>query len=158
MNGHEKLHSALAALDPAALNYSEWTRVGMALKEAGEGPEVWDAWSARDPARYHPGECGRKWATFAGSSTPVTAASIFELARRMGWQGGTSDGGHAMDWDSVIAADGALAGPGVAKGTPASDTGDRHSSRGRHLASPNDCPRQPSAARRTTGPGGLPTA
>lgn len=117
MNEHEKLNSALAAIDPAVLDYTQWTMVGMALKDAGEGPEVWDAWSARDPARYHPGECARKWATFAGSGTPVTVASIYELARRAGWRSEGCEGGHALDWDSVIAADapGVLVGPGWAE-------------------------------------------
>ena len=53
------LESALAALDPASLDYQGWTAVGMALKEAGQPVGVWDAWSARDPARYPPGECVR---------------------------------------------------------------------------------------------------
>lgn len=115
MTEREELKSALAAIDPAALDYSEWTAVGMALKEAGCGPEDWDAWSRRDPARYHPGECARKWASFAGSAAPVTAASIFALAYRQGWQGAGA-AGRALDWDSTIARDrGLLVGPGWAE-------------------------------------------
>lgn len=94
------LESALAALDPASLDYQEWTAVGMALKEAGQPVGVWDAWSARDAARYHPGECGRKWESFhGGAGAPVTEASIFALARQRGWRPPE----QALDWDETLA-------------------------------------------------------
>ena len=79
-----ELESALAAIDPASLDYQGWTAVGMALKDAGQPASVWDAWSARDAARYHPGECARKWESFRGSDSPVTASSIFALACQRG--------------------------------------------------------------------------
>ena len=81
-----ELESALAAIDPASLDYQGWTAVGMALKEAGQPASVWEDWSRRDAARYHPGECARKWESFHGSETPVTASSIFALARQRGWR------------------------------------------------------------------------
>lgn len=93
------LESALAALDPASLDYQGWTAVGMALKEAGQPVGVWDAWSARDAARYHPGECERKWESFHGSDSPVTASSIFALARQRGWRPPE----QALDWDETLA-------------------------------------------------------
>lgn len=94
-----ELESALAAIDPAALDYQGWCAVGMALKEAGQPVGVWDAWSARDAARYHPGECGRKWESFHGSDSPVTASSIFALARQRGWRPPE----QALDWDGTLA-------------------------------------------------------
>ena len=94
------LESALAALDPASLDYQGWTAVGMALKEAGQPVGVWDAWSARDAARYHPGECARKWESFhGGAGAPVTEASIFALARQRGWRPPE----QALDWDETLA-------------------------------------------------------
>ena len=95
-----ELESALAALDPASLDYQGWTAVGMALKEAGQPVGVWDAWSARDAARYHPGECARKWESFHGGvGAPVTEASIFALARQRGWRPPE----QALDWDETLA-------------------------------------------------------
>ena len=94
-----ELESALAAIDPASLDYQGWTAVGMALKDAGQPVGVWDAWSARDAARYHPGECARKWESFHGSDSPVTASSIFALARARGWRPPE----QALDWDETLA-------------------------------------------------------
>lgn len=47
----------LEYIDPAALSYTEWVSVGMALKHEGYDAHHWDAWSRRDMARYHAGEC-----------------------------------------------------------------------------------------------------
>lgn len=93
---------ALDALEPSALTYQEWTAVGMALKEAGAPCEVWDTWSRRDAGRYHRGECDRKWETFVGSATPVTAGTIFDMAQKAGWH---RQYGEALDWDSEITSD-----------------------------------------------------
>ena len=54
-------------IDPAGCDYGQWVTVGMALREEGYPASVWDAWSARDPRRYHPHECEKKWNTFAGN-------------------------------------------------------------------------------------------
>lgn len=99
---HDELLSALDAINPVGLTYSDWTSIGMALHDAGCDWQVWDAWSRRDPARYHPGECEKKWMGFRGSSHPVTQATIFKLARDRGWAG--SPGG-AIDWDDAITVD-----------------------------------------------------
>ena len=61
----------LDTLPPGGLSYQEWLSVGMALKEEGYAAADWEAWSARDKARYHPGECTQKWESFVGSSSPV---------------------------------------------------------------------------------------
>ncbi len=101
------LDRALEVLEPSALSYSEWCMVGMALKESGYPCSVWDAWSRRD-SRYHRGECETKWESFRGSASPVTVASVFDLAYRHGFTGG----GHELAWDDAIDDDGALVHPG----------------------------------------------
>lgn len=73
----------------------------MALKEAGLPCSAWEQWSARDPGRYHKGECAHKWETFRGSPRPVTQNSIFALARDQGW---TGPAGQALDWGDELAA------------------------------------------------------
>lgn len=65
------LLEVLDHIEPAELDYQQWVNVGMALEIEGYGVDVWDAWSRRDPGRYHPGECRKKWAGFHGSGSPV---------------------------------------------------------------------------------------
>ena len=77
--------SALNYLNCSELDHADWIKVGMALKSEGYDVGVWDEWSARDPARYHPGECARRWRSFQGSDAPVTGASIVKLAQDRGW-------------------------------------------------------------------------
>lgn len=79
------LISALSAVDVRDLSYAEWMNVGMALKHEGYACSVWDEWSRNDQ-RYHPGECARKWNTFHGSGTPVTGATIVQMAKQRGWK------------------------------------------------------------------------
>lgn len=97
--------SALDAIPPADLTYGEWTAVGMALRDAGADCGVWEAWSTRDPGRYHKNECARKWATFRGAARPVTQNTIFKMARDRGWQ--PPDTGGALGWEDTIRRDGA---------------------------------------------------
>ena len=99
MDGYDLL-KCLEAIDPANLSYQDWTLVGMALKEAGYGASVWDEWSRRDSARYHPGECFRKWDTFRGSGDPVTGGTIVQMAKEHGWK---PDEGHELSWDDALA-------------------------------------------------------
>ena len=81
------------------LNYQEWINIGMALKHEGYSVTDWDNWSRQDN-RYHEGECEKKWNTFCGSSSPVTAGTIVQMAKDNGWYfGGTDD---PLDWDSEI--------------------------------------------------------
>ena len=63
------LLNALNALDPSLCTYSEWVSVGMALKAEGLPCSIWDDWSRRDPARYEPDGCEKKWETFNDSGT-----------------------------------------------------------------------------------------
>lgn len=95
--------SALKQINPGAVSYQEWINVGMALKAEGYGWEVWDDWSRAD-SRYHAGECERKWSTFRGSTSPITGATIVQMAKDYGWT--PSSPASAMDWNDVIVDDG----------------------------------------------------
>ena len=101
----DNILSALHRLNCAELTHDEWIRVGMSLKAEGYDVSVWDEWSSRDPARYHPGECARRWASFQGSDAPVTGASIVKMAQDRGWSPFSGEDG-CMDWDDVIEYDG----------------------------------------------------
>ena len=97
--------SALNYLNCADLDHADWIKVGMALKSEGYDLGVWDEWSARDSARYHPGECARRWRSFQGSNSPVTGASIVKLAQDRGWTPFSGADG-VMDWNDVLEYDG----------------------------------------------------
>lgn len=97
------LKQALAYIEPMSLSYQEWVGVGMGLKEAGLPVSVWDEWSRRDARRYHAGECARKWETFRGTDTPITAGTIVQMALTRGWQPGRT-GGHELGWEDEISA------------------------------------------------------
>lgn len=97
------LEEVIEGLDPAALDYEGWLQVGMALKDSGYSCSVWESWSCRDSARYHEGECEKKWKSFQGSAKPITAGTIVQMARDSGWTPSLPDGeDYALDWDSVI--------------------------------------------------------
>ena len=78
----QKILDALNSIDPASLNYEEWTEIGMALKAEGLPSSIWGDWSRRDMARYHSGECDKKWDSFNG--TGVSGGTIFHYAERYG--------------------------------------------------------------------------
>ena len=99
MEGYNILE-VLEHIDPSLLDYQDWINVGMALKEEGCMASDWDAWSRRDAARYHAGECYRKWGGFHGSLSPVTGGTIVQLAKDQGWQ--PESGGRELDWDDTI--------------------------------------------------------
>lgn len=97
----------LAYIDPAILDYQEWLNVGMALKHEGYTASDWDSWSARDVARYHPGECFKKWTSFEGSG--ITGATITQMAKENGWQPKSllndREDAHELDWNDEISMD-----------------------------------------------------
>ena len=102
--GHRTdLLEILGYIEPASLDYQGWVNVGMALKHEGYPADDWDAWSRRDPGRYHPGECARKWGSFQGSAMPVTGGTIVQMAMEAGWR---PEYGQELDWDSEISAEG----------------------------------------------------
>lgn len=89
-------------IDPSQLDYQDWIAVGMALKDAGFTAADWDTWSRRDSGRYHAGECFRKWDGFRGSSHPVTAGTLVQLAKDQGWVPERFDPGMELAWDAII--------------------------------------------------------
>ena len=94
---------ALQFLNPADLDYDSWLRIGMALKNEGYPVEVWEEWSQGE-ARYHPGECERKWASFDGYiGTKVGSGSIIQIAKEHGWH---SEYNRELGWEDEIAYDG----------------------------------------------------
>lgn len=101
MEGYDILE-ALRHIDPSSCDYQEWVNVGMALKEEGYTAADWDAWSRFDGARYHDGECFKKWGSFQGAAAPVTAGTIVQMAKDRGW---CPETGHELDWDSTIEKD-----------------------------------------------------
>lgn len=102
MENSLNLLELLEYIDPASLDYSSWTAVGMGLKEDGYTASDWDTWSQRDAGRYHPGECFKKWDTFRGTNQPVTAGTIVQMAKDNGWS--PDKGGHELEWDDIIGA------------------------------------------------------
>lgn len=90
----------LKYIDPSLLSYQEWVCVGMALKREGYTVSDWDLWSQRDFARYHPGECAKKWNSFTEGNTVVTGGTIYQLATEQGWTPESSS--HELDWNDEI--------------------------------------------------------
>ena len=97
----------LDGIYPSELDYQEWITIGMALKEEGYTAVDWDRWSQRDPARYHSGECFRKWNSFRGSAEPVTAGTIVQIAQDHRCMP-NRDLGYALDWEDEISRDGVV--------------------------------------------------
>ena len=93
----------LEHVDPAKLDYQQWVNVGMALKDEGYSVDDWDKWSSRDAARYHPGDCEKKWRSFNGSASPVTGGTIFQYAKEQGFVPSVSS--RTFDWDDEIIAE-----------------------------------------------------
>ncbi|MHB8061281.1 MAG: AAA family ATPase [Ruminiclostridium sp.] len=95
------LRDLLQYIYPSSLDYNEWLNVGMALKEDGYTASDWDSWSQQDSKRYHSGECFRKWDSFRGTSSPVTAGTIVQMAKDNGWLP-KREAGHELNWDDSI--------------------------------------------------------
>ena len=94
------LTEILEYIDPSTCSDQEWINVGMALKHEGYTVSDWDMWSMKDVNRYHSGECAKKWATFQGSSAPVTAGTIIQMAKENGYH--YENVSAELDWDSEI--------------------------------------------------------
>ena len=101
------LLEVLEQIEPAELDYQQWLNVGMALKLEGYSVDTWDAWSRKDPGRYHSGECRKKWTGFSGSGSPVTGGTIVQYAREQGWTP-PYDTGTALGWDDPISEEGVV--------------------------------------------------
>lgn len=99
------LMNLLEYVEPSYLNYQEWVNVGMALKYEGYTASDWDDWSKSD-SRYRPGECFKKWTTFEGNGTPVTGATITQMAKDNGWTPQRyNDDSRELGWDEAIGGD-----------------------------------------------------
>ena len=92
----------LEFVSPMAVSYQEWVNVGMALKYEGYTASDWDDWSKAD-SRYKPGECFKKWTTFEGNGTPVTGATITQMAKDNGWMPHRkTEESRELGWDEAI--------------------------------------------------------
>lgn len=92
-----KFTGAVGFLDPEhlgeAVDYDDWLKVGFAIHHETGGHEdgfvLWDEFS-RQFANYPSGSeqtTHQKWESFAGSTQrPVTAGSIYKMARALGWK------------------------------------------------------------------------
>ncbi len=100
MKRQTDLTEIIGHIDPSGCSYQEWINVGMALKHEGYQVSVWDEWSRRDIGRYHAQECEKKWRSFHGNATPVTAGTIVQMALDRGWRPAYE--GRELDWDDEI--------------------------------------------------------
>lgn len=84
----EQLERMLDAIDPDALEYDEWLRIGQAINTqfaTDVGLQIWDNWSQRGQ-RYNPKECVSRWSGFDPTG-PVRVASLFYYAKSIGdWE------------------------------------------------------------------------
>lgn len=105
---YDILGDVLPAIDPARLSYQQWVDVGFALKDGGFAWQDWDAWSRRDPSRYHAGECEKKWRSIQSSG--IALGTLIQYAREQGWTPAAvrSREDRAYDWDDTIGAHGDL--------------------------------------------------
>ena len=97
--GKTDLRKILQYINPAELDYQDWLNVGMALKHEGYTVGDWNTWSRQDYARYHRGECEKKWEGFHGAAVPVTGGTLIQMALDRGWK---PESGHELDWNDTI--------------------------------------------------------
>lgn len=80
-----RARSAIQALD-AGMSHDDWVQVGMAAHAINDGPEgfaLWDSWS-KTSGKYDPRAIESAWRSF--SPGPISAATLFHLARQAGWR------------------------------------------------------------------------
>ena len=77
--------AALAAINPAALEYDEWLAVGMALHAAGCAVEDWEQWHP-DGNKNHGRQCREKWRGFGRHGAPVSTGSLVTWCKEDGGQ------------------------------------------------------------------------
>lgn len=89
---------------------TEWVKVGMALKYEGQPFEMFDEWSSKDPRpnQYRGTEYTlRRWDSFqGGSGTPVTGATLTEMARSYGYEPFPKKSTEFFDWTDEITSNG----------------------------------------------------
>ena len=89
-------------IDASQLDYEDWLKVGMAIKDCGGTAAEWDTWSQGD-SRYVSGECFRKWESSRGNGKPITIATLVKFAKDQGYNPPRKEQ-TAYDWDDVIGA------------------------------------------------------
>lgn len=75
----ETIQICLSNLLPSSLDYEEWLKVGIAIKNSGGSVEMWDAWSSRGDVRYRKNDCKSRWKGLGTSGERVTAASVVKF-------------------------------------------------------------------------------
>ncbi len=83
------LAEALRHISPD--DYETWLLVGMAIHHDGGDISLWEAWSRSAPSKYEAGACESKWRTFTAGGG-ITLGTVYDLAKREGWQGKTPRG------------------------------------------------------------------
>ena len=148
----EYILEALESINPATLDYADWLKIGMALKNGGFDVDVWDTWSRND-RRYKQNDCVKRWKGFKGG---VNVGSIIYIAKRNGWE--PSDklkaeykarketerfNSAAMDFNDWIEYDGyeAPAAPQEAQEQPQALPAEQ--AQGEALTAPQEAPRKP---------------
>jgi hypothetical protein len=93
-----QINRMLTMIDPDALSYEDWVRVGMSLKATcgDDGLEIWDEWS-RHGSRRKNGECTGRWKTFKEDG-PIGFGTLLFMAKEAGWRPLPGDvAGSSMD-------------------------------------------------------------
>lgn len=79
----EELKKALNFVDPTSLDYTEWVKIGTALKSEGLDMETWNQWSQQDQARYKGiKDISNHWNSFKDT---VKAGTVFYHAQKKGY-------------------------------------------------------------------------
>lgn len=101
---HSDLLRVIAQMPASSLDYTEWIQVGMALKAEGFPLSSWEEWSREtDPARYHDGECARKWEGFDDiQGDGVGAGTVCDMARSHGVPLSTQEPDVPFGWDDEV--------------------------------------------------------
>lgn len=80
-----EVRQALSYIDPRAVDYQTWVKVGMAINSTGLPMSLWDEWSSQDSARYHGyPEIVKKAGSFKGEG--ITIGTLFYLAKQHGYK------------------------------------------------------------------------
>lgn len=77
-----RILALLKQIDPAVLDYTDWLRVGCALKSAWPGDDalaLWVAHSRQDRRRFRPGACESRWEGLNAGSVGI--GTLVVLAR-----------------------------------------------------------------------------
>lgn len=85
MTNIEIISECLRQIDPAALQYDDWLKIGAAIKHEGGEVALWDQWSRSD-RRYRPNDCSARWNGLDKGQAAVTVATVVKICKD---QGGT---------------------------------------------------------------------